>query len=132
MTALGEKGPQLTDLVSNTNTALGAIAVENQSLAEALDLLPQTLRRGSTTFVNLRAALVDLTSWSTRRSLRRRTSRPSSTICGAAARRRADGVQLKNLINTPGAHNDFTDLMEDAPELASRSPGRRSRTRSRR
>ncbi len=50
----------LTDLVTNTNTTMGAIADENEALAEALDYLPQTLRRGSTTFVDLRATLDDL------------------------------------------------------------------------
>lgn len=120
VTALGEKGPQLTDLVSNTNTGLGAIAAENQSLAQALDLLPQTLRRGSTTFVNLRAALDDLT-------LLVDASKPATKnlapflddLAGLLRDAEPTVVQLKNLINTPGAHNDFTDLMEDAPALAS-------------
>ena len=60
VTALAEEGPTLTDLVANTNTTFGAIAAENRSLAQALDFLPQTLRRGSTTFANLRATLDDL------------------------------------------------------------------------
>jgi len=60
MTTLAEVSPTLTDLVSNANTALGAIASENQSLSLALQELPPTLRQANTTFVNLRAALDDV------------------------------------------------------------------------
>lgn len=60
VTNLSEVAPQLTQSVSNSNTALGAIASENQSLSLALQELPPTLRQGNTTFVNLRAALDDV------------------------------------------------------------------------
>jgi phospholipid/cholesterol/gamma-HCH transport system substrate-binding protein len=60
MTTLAEVSPTLTQMVSNANTALGAIASENQSLSLALQELPPTLRQGNTTFVNLRAALDDV------------------------------------------------------------------------
>ena len=60
MTTLAEVSPTLTELVSNANTALGAIASENESLSLALQELPPTLRQGNTTFVNLRAALDDV------------------------------------------------------------------------
>lgn len=60
VTNLAEVSPQLTELVSNANTALGAIAENNESLALALNELPPTLRQGNTTFANLRAALDDV------------------------------------------------------------------------
>jgi len=60
MTTLAEVSPTLTDLVSNANTALGAIASENESLSLALQELPPTLRQANTTFINLRAALDDV------------------------------------------------------------------------
>lgn len=60
VTNLASVAPELTDLVSNANTALGAIANENESLSLALQELPPTLRQANTTFVNLRAALDDL------------------------------------------------------------------------
>jgi phospholipid/cholesterol/gamma-HCH transport system substrate-binding protein len=60
MTTLSEVSPTLTEAVSNANTALGAIASENESLSLALQELPPTLRQGNTTFVNLRAALDDV------------------------------------------------------------------------
>ncbi len=60
VTNLSEVAPELTELVSNSNTALGAIANQNESLSLALQELPPTLRQGNTTFVNLRAALDDV------------------------------------------------------------------------
>ena len=60
VTAVAQKRDELTSLVSNANTALGAIAGQNASLDRALQVLPPTLRQANTTFVNLRAALDDL------------------------------------------------------------------------
>lgn len=60
VTNLSEVAPNLTNLVSNANTALGAIADESDSLSLALQELPPTLRQANTTFVNLRLALDDV------------------------------------------------------------------------
>ena len=46
--------------MSNTNTAMRAIGDENVALQRALELLPDTLRKANTTFVNLRTTLDDL------------------------------------------------------------------------
>ena len=62
MTTLSDVSPEITDLVSNANTALGAIASENESLSLALQELPPTLRQGNTTLVNLRDSLDDVES----------------------------------------------------------------------
>jgi phospholipid/cholesterol/gamma-HCH transport system substrate-binding protein len=60
MSAIAERRGDLADLVGNAGATTGAIAAENEALSRALDLLPTTLRRGNTTFVNLRATLDDL------------------------------------------------------------------------
>jgi phospholipid/cholesterol/gamma-HCH transport system substrate-binding protein len=60
MTAIAERRDDLADLVGNANATTGAIASEQAALSRALDLLPTTLRRANTTFVNLRATLDDL------------------------------------------------------------------------
>src|SRR3954470_3335636 len=59
-TALAERRGDVSELVSNANTASGAIASESDSLNEALAALPRTLRQANTTFVNLRSTLDDL------------------------------------------------------------------------
>ncbi len=60
VTAVAQKRDDLTSLVSNANTALGAIASQNAAFDQSLQKLPPTLRQANTTFVNLRAALDDL------------------------------------------------------------------------
>lgn len=119
VTALGERDATITDLVTNANASLGAIAQENQSLAQALDLLPQTLRRGSTTFANLRGALDDLEALVD-------ASEPAADDLGpflAALRPLLrEGTptvdQLARLLRQPGADNDFTDLLNSSQPLA--------------
>jgi phospholipid/cholesterol/gamma-HCH transport system substrate-binding protein len=60
VTTIAERRDDLADLVGNTNATAAAIGSENVALARALGLLPTTLRRANTTFVNLRATLDDL------------------------------------------------------------------------
>jgi len=60
VTAIAERRQDLSGLVTNANATTGAIAAENAALSRALGLLPTTLRRANTTFVNLRATLDDL------------------------------------------------------------------------
>jgi phospholipid/cholesterol/gamma-HCH transport system substrate-binding protein len=60
VTTIAEKRADLSALVGNANATTGAIASENRALSQALALLPTTLKRGNSTFVNLRATLDDL------------------------------------------------------------------------
>jgi phospholipid/cholesterol/gamma-HCH transport system substrate-binding protein len=60
VTAIADRRDDLSALVGNANATTGAIASENRALAEALSLLPTTLKRGNSTFVNLRSTLDDL------------------------------------------------------------------------
>jgi phospholipid/cholesterol/gamma-HCH transport system substrate-binding protein len=120
VTAIARRGPTLTDLVSNANTTFSSIAAENRALAEALDFLPQTLRRGSTTFANLRTtidslqALVEVTGESTQ-NLEPFLKELAPLIADAEPTVK----QLNTLIDKPGPSNDFTDLLRAQPALAS-------------
>jgi phospholipid/cholesterol/gamma-HCH transport system substrate-binding protein len=60
VTTIAERRDELSQLVGNANATASAIGAENIALARALGLLPTTLRRANTTFVNLRATLDDL------------------------------------------------------------------------
>ena len=60
VSAIAERSAELEALVGNTNAAFRAIGDENVALGRALELLPGTLRKANTTFVNLRATLDDL------------------------------------------------------------------------
>jgi phospholipid/cholesterol/gamma-HCH transport system substrate-binding protein len=60
VTAIAERRGDLAGLVGNANVTAKAIGDENVALGRALGVLPTTLRRANTTFVNLRATLDDL------------------------------------------------------------------------
>jgi phospholipid/cholesterol/gamma-HCH transport system substrate-binding protein len=60
VTAVAERGDNLSSGFSNASTAFGAIASQNEAFSETLGLLPPVFRQSNTTFVNLRAALDDL------------------------------------------------------------------------
>jgi phospholipid/cholesterol/gamma-HCH transport system substrate-binding protein len=116
VSAIAERRDDLADLVGNANATTGAIASENRALSQALALLPTTLRRGNSTFVNLRATLDDLdplvadSKPATKdlapflRELRPllRDARP--TIAG-----------LSTLVRKPGADNDLVEATRKLP-----------------
>ena len=117
--ALGAKGDTLTQLVSNTNTTLGAIAAENASLDQAVQLLPGTFRRASTTFVNLRGVLGDFDKLVA-------VSKPATKNLAPFLRQltpllteaKPTVANLATLLQQPGQQNDLTDLLSSAPTLA--------------
>jgi phospholipid/cholesterol/gamma-HCH transport system substrate-binding protein len=116
--AIAQRRGDLANLVTNANTTAAAIGDENESLNEALLLLPETLRKANTTFVNLRATLDDLdplvaASKPATKDLARffRELRPLVT----------DAIptigDLRTVVNRKGSGNDLTDLMKQAPAL---------------
>jgi phospholipid/cholesterol/gamma-HCH transport system substrate-binding protein len=58
--AIADRRDDLASLVVDANTALGAVANQNEALDRSLVALPGTLRQANTTFVNLRTTLDDL------------------------------------------------------------------------
>lgn len=114
VTNLSRVAPELTELVSNANTALGAIAQENESLSLALQELPPTLRQANTTFVNLRAALDDV------EPLYRAQGRAADAglanflkndLRPVLKRARPVFSDLADANSRPGPNNDLSDLL---------------------
>jgi phospholipid/cholesterol/gamma-HCH transport system substrate-binding protein len=117
-TALAERRDDVSGLVSNANTAAGAIASESDALNEALKALPQTLRQGNTTFVNLRSTLDDLDQLvdaskpvAPKLAPFFKQLRPLITDARPTIR------DLRTLISRPGAGNDLIDLLNKQPRL---------------
>jgi phospholipid/cholesterol/gamma-HCH transport system substrate-binding protein len=115
---ISERRSDLADLVSNTNTTASAIGSENAALAQALGLLPTTLRRANTTFVNLRATLDDLdvlvdASKPATKDLAPflRELRPLISAAGPTVH------DLRLLVSRDGANNDLTDATRKFPHL---------------
>jgi phospholipid/cholesterol/gamma-HCH transport system substrate-binding protein len=119
VTDLADRRTDLSQLVGNANTTAAAIGSENTALSRTLDLLPNTMREANTTFVNLRSTLDDLdplvnASKPATKDLARflRVLRPLVRDSRPTIR------DLRQLVRTPGAGNDLTDLLNKSPRLA--------------
>jgi phospholipid/cholesterol/gamma-HCH transport system substrate-binding protein len=118
VTDVAARRNDLSSLVANANATAGAIAQENTAFNTDLALLPGTLRKANTTFVNLRATLVDLTTLVN-------TSKPVAPKLApffAALRPLVrDAVptfkSLSQVLFLPGPNNDLNDLMKKLPAL---------------
>jgi phospholipid/cholesterol/gamma-HCH transport system substrate-binding protein len=118
VTAIAEKRDDLASLVGNTNATAAAIASQDAALSQALGLLPTTLRRANTTFVNLRATLDDLDPLVD-------ASKPATKDLAPFLRELRPLVKsaiptihdLRRLVTTPGANNDLIDATRKMPAL---------------
>ncbi len=116
VTAIAEQRDDLSSLVGNANTTTGAIAAENQALSQALALLPTTLRRGNSTFVNLRSTLDDLDPLV-------EESKPATKDLAPFLRELRPLVRdakptvadLSTLVRKPGADNDLVEATQKLP-----------------
>jgi phospholipid/cholesterol/gamma-HCH transport system substrate-binding protein len=118
MGMLAQRHDTIADLVSNASTTAGAIGDENASLSRALAVLPGTLRKANTTFVNLRATLDDL-------DVLVAASKPATKNLARFLRElrplvhdaRPTISDLRTLVRRTGSGNDLTDLLRKAPAL---------------
>jgi phospholipid/cholesterol/gamma-HCH transport system substrate-binding protein len=118
VTAIAEKRNDLADLVSNTNTTAQAIGSENAALARALGLLPTTLRRGNTTFVNLRATLDDLDVLVAEAKPATKDLAPFlRELRPLIAAARPTIHDLRTAISLDGPNNDLIDATRKMPRL---------------
>jgi len=119
VSAIASRRGDLTELVSNTNSAMRAIGDENVALQRTLELLPGTLRKANTTFVNLRNTLDDLDKLVDE-------SKPNTKELAPFLRALRPLVQdarptvadLRDLIRSPGPNNDLIELTAKQPRLA--------------
>jgi len=122
--AIAARSDNLTSLVSNANATAGAIAAENQSFSQALAILPATLRRGNSTFVDLRSALgslqqlVDVSKPNTVR-----LTEFFSALRPVVSNAVPDFQSLATIIRKPGANNDLTEAFRSAPALQKAANG---------
>jgi phospholipid/cholesterol/gamma-HCH transport system substrate-binding protein len=115
---IAERRDDLADLVSNTNATASAIGQENVALAQALGLLPTTLRRANTTFVNLRATLDDL-------DVLVAASKPATKdlapflreLRPLVAAARPTIHDLRMVVSLSGPDNDLVDATRKLPQL---------------
>ncbi|HEX5908852.1 MAG TPA: hypothetical protein VFY44_00065, partial [Thermoleophilaceae bacterium] len=90
----------------------------NRALSEALALLPTTLRRGNSTFVNLRSTLDDLDVLvDESKPATKRLPTLFNRLKLLTAESRPTVRSLRELISTPGGGNDLTNLTARLPRL---------------
>jgi phospholipid/cholesterol/gamma-HCH transport system substrate-binding protein len=119
VSALAERRDDLAGLVGNANTTFKAIGDENVALDRSLELLPSTLRKANTTFVNLRSTLDDLDTLVNE-------SKPATKELAPFLRQlrplvhdaRPTIEDLRTLIRKPGKNNDLIELTAKQPRLA--------------
>jgi phospholipid/cholesterol/gamma-HCH transport system substrate-binding protein len=116
--ALAERRDDLSGLVGNTNAVAQAIGSENVALGRALGLLPTTLRRANTTFVNLRATLDDLDVLVAESKPATRELAPFlRELRPLVADSRPTIRDLRTLVRREGPDNDLTDATRRMPSL---------------
>src|SRR6185295_15164538 len=116
--ALAARRDDRADLVTNANTTAAAIGDENASFSQALGLLPDTLRKANTTFVNLRATLDDLDVLVAASKPATKDLAPFLAELRPLVRdARPTIADLSTLIRRPGGGNDLIDLLDRAPRL---------------
>jgi phospholipid/cholesterol/gamma-HCH transport system substrate-binding protein len=119
VSALAERRDDLAGLVGNANQTFQAIGDQNVALDRALQLLPSTLRKANTTFVNLRSTLDDLDTLVNE-------SKPATKELAPFLRQlrplvhdaRPTIEDLRTLISKPGKNNDLIELTAKQPRLA--------------
>jgi phospholipid/cholesterol/gamma-HCH transport system substrate-binding protein len=118
VTALAERRDDIAGLVTNANTTARAVAAEEQSLGRALEVLPQTLRRGNSTFVNLRSTLDDLDVLvAESKPATRRLAPFFRELRPLVAAARPTVADLRKLVSRNGAGNDLVDTARILPGL---------------
>jgi phospholipid/cholesterol/gamma-HCH transport system substrate-binding protein len=116
--AVAQRAPQLTSLVTNLNTMMGSIASQNASLSQALGVLPDTLREGNSTFVDLRATLDDLDPLLQASSVASRDlPRFFRQLTPLLNESTPTFQNLSAIVHQPGPFNDATDATQHLPQL---------------
>ena len=117
--ALSERSPDLEQFVSNADTAFGAIASQDQNLADAVGQLPDFMRNFNTTAVNLRATLDDLDPLvNASKPVAKKLQPFSEALRGFAIDAVPTVRRLDAVVRRPGADNDLTELTRLQPRLA--------------
>jgi phospholipid/cholesterol/gamma-HCH transport system substrate-binding protein len=116
VTTIADKRDDLSALVGNANATTGAIASENRALSEALLLLPTTLKRANSTFVNLRATLDDLDPLVSESKVATKRLAPFLRELRPLVHDAKPTIaDLSTLVHRPGTDNDLVDATRKLP-----------------
>jgi phospholipid/cholesterol/gamma-HCH transport system substrate-binding protein len=126
VTDLAERHSDLSGLISHLSTTFSALASEQTALGQSIQRLPPFMRLANTTFVNLRNALVDLTTLiNASRPVAPKLQRLLEQIRPLAVDAVPTVRNLANLISRRGPNNDLIELTKLAVPLAQVTVGGR-------
>jgi phospholipid/cholesterol/gamma-HCH transport system substrate-binding protein len=119
VTDLAQRQSDLSGLIGHLSTTFGALAAQHVALGQAIDRLPPFMRLANTTFVNLRSALVDLTSLiNASRPVAPKLQKLLAQLRPLAVDAVPTIRDLSNIISRPGPNNDLIELTKLAVPLA--------------
>jgi phospholipid/cholesterol/gamma-HCH transport system substrate-binding protein len=120
VTALANRRDDLSQLIVNLEQTTGAIGAQQAALSDALQRLPDFMRRSNTTFVNLRAALGDLDPLvNASKPVAKRLNPFLDQLQPLLHDAKPTIADLRQIVRKPGANNDLTELTQTFGPLAS-------------
>jgi phospholipid/cholesterol/gamma-HCH transport system substrate-binding protein len=116
--AVAGRGQQLSNAISNANTAFQSLNTQNVALERVLEELPPVMRQSNTTFVNLRAALDDVEPLINTAKPATKNLAPFLAELRPVLNNFIPFTQNLTLaLNRPGPHNDTTYLLKTLPSV---------------
>jgi phospholipid/cholesterol/gamma-HCH transport system substrate-binding protein len=120
VTTLAERRDSLSALIQNLDTTMGAIGSQKVALADALQRLPDFMRRSNTTFVNLRAALNDVDPLvEASKPVAKKLNPFLDQLQPLLHDLKPTVADLRSVVRRPGADNDLTELTRSFGPVAS-------------
>jgi phospholipid/cholesterol/gamma-HCH transport system substrate-binding protein len=134
VTDVSSRDDALAELVRNLSATTSALTSNGESLADAVGLLPTVMRRSNSTFVNLRAALDDLTPLvnDAKPVVRDKLIPLFDQLRPFASEARPTIGDLSRTVRRPGADNDLVELLRRQPavdEIANKTRERNGKDR---
>ena len=118
VTDVAQRRAELTGLVDHLATTTSALGRQSDALGRGIGELPDFMRRGNTTFVNLRATLDDAAPLVEESKPVAKKLRPFFADLRPLARDARPTLRdLSKTIRTPGADNDLVELTQAAEPL---------------
>jgi phospholipid/cholesterol/gamma-HCH transport system substrate-binding protein len=129
VTTLAERRDALSALIQNLDTTMGAIGSQKVALADALQRLPDFMRRSNTTFVNLRATLNDVDPLvDASKPVARKLNPFLDQLQPLLHDLKPTVADLRSIVRRPGADNDLTELTRSFGPVASAALDKKSRS----
>jgi phospholipid/cholesterol/gamma-HCH transport system substrate-binding protein len=129
VTTLAGRRDDLSALIQNLNSTMGAIGSQKVALADALGRLPDFMRRSNTTFVNLRAALNDVDPLvNASKPVAKKLNPFLDQLQPLLHDLKPTVADLRSIVRRPGANNDLTELTRTFGPVASEALDTKSRS----